>query len=169
MNAACRRSPTRYINLLGSLPKYPRPSLALTPYSERTMSHVSSTGEPSELPKCFEYWVSCFVLVASPPPPQAIRVIEAAGAARRPPWVSEAPCRSPPLPGACSQVASRAQGSARRYPTPRMAPRTPSPRSRARPRPTTGAGARLGALGGDNGAVVVARCTRALRGSPVIR
>jgi hypothetical protein len=45
----------------------------------------------------------------------------------------------------------------------------PRPKAKARPRSTTGAGARLEALGGDNGAVVIARCTRALRGSPVIR
>ena len=54
-------------------------------------------------------------------------------------------------------------------PPPRAAPRTPSPRPKARPRSTTGAGTRLEALGGDNGPVVVARCTRAPRGSPVIR
>jgi hypothetical protein len=41
-----------------------------------------------------------------------------------------------------------------------MAPRTPSPRPKARPRSTTDAGARLEALGGDNRAVVVDRCTR---------
>jgi hypothetical protein len=38
MNGTCRSSPRRYTNLPSSLPGYPRPSLALIPYSERTTS-----------------------------------------------------------------------------------------------------------------------------------
>jgi hypothetical protein len=54
MQWTCRRSPSRYINLPGSLPEYPRPSLVLIPYSQRTVSHVSSTGELNELARAFQ-------------------------------------------------------------------------------------------------------------------
>jgi hypothetical protein len=92
--------------------------------------------------------VSCSVFVANAPPlgTHSAKRSGRCGAALT-------PCeRGPlsPLPlvgtGTCSQVASRAQGSARRCPTPRPVRhpvRPPRGPRKARPRSTTGAGTRL--------------------------
>jgi hypothetical protein len=59
MQWTCRRSPSRYINLPGSLPEYPRPSLAPIPYSQRTVSLGRSTGELNELARAFQKHTNC--------------------------------------------------------------------------------------------------------------
>jgi hypothetical protein len=130
------------------------------------MSHVCSTIQLNELARAFENQ-NCFP--AAPRPFSYVkRPVKMGGGfnrARRPAvsllsWYMQPSCQPP----------ARAQGSARRCPNPPYGTPYALPSAQGAPQVHhTGAGARLGALGGDNGAVVVARCTRALRGSPVIR
>jgi hypothetical protein len=54
MTRAVARPAHRYINLPGSLPEYPSPSLALIPYSERTMSLVGVANNTEGTANYFE-------------------------------------------------------------------------------------------------------------------
>jgi hypothetical protein len=68
MNVACRSSPSRYTNLPSSLPGYPRPSLALIPYSERTTSLGSGQENCRELPIILNKLANGLRLSLQPPP-----------------------------------------------------------------------------------------------------